>query len=551
MKDPQSQTGKTPEEFAQQLRRVFGTSDSDQLVSSRDLKYIIYARKSTESAERQIRSLDDQVAECREMAEKMKLQVVKIVKESESAKEPEIRPLFRKMLDDVKQAKYDGILAWHPDRLARNMKEAGEVIDLLDKQIIKDLRFVSFTFENTTSGKMLLGISFVLSKEYSDKLSDNVRRGIRRSIEEGKYIHHPKHGYYKDRNSFLRPDPESFSLIKESFQRRLEGQRLEEIAAFLNERSYSRVVKTGKREVYLMSVKRISEILRDPFYAGVLLYGNQVIDYTEVYDFVPMISPEDFLKINKIEDIKKAFKFTASFQKPGAVSADLMRGMVTCGICEETLTAGITSKKAKGGTTRYYYFRCDNNQCEAYGKSTRARVIMDFAKDFLKKHPLSSKKAHQRYIEEMQFTYNTKVELHKKEMASLQQIRKTTEQKFENSKILFSGETDDEMKKILKDDIKLFGKKVADLNQRLETVKQQKEGLKGVILDYSAFLELFAELPNLLEKMTKIEDLDFIMRKVFLNFVIKDKKVARVSLNHPFSELMETSEFRFGRGTGN
>src|SRR6185436_2126120 len=140
------------------------------------------------------------------------------------------------------------------------------------------------------------------------------------------------------------------------------------------------------------------EILRDPFYAGVLLYGNQVINYTEVYDFVPMVSTEDFLKINKIEDIKKAFKFTSSFQKPGSVSADLMRGMVTCGVCEGTLTAGITPKKTKGGIKRYYYFRCDNNQCEAYGKSTRARVIMDFAKDFLRKHPFTSKKAHQRYI---------------------------------------------------------------------------------------------------------------------------------------------------------
>lgn len=121
------------------------------------------------------------------------------------------------MLEDIKKGKYEGIIAWHPDRLARNMKEAGEIIDLIDKQIIKELQFVSFTFENSTlQAKMLLGISFVLSKQYSDKLSDDVKRGMRRSTEEGKYLSKAKHGYYRDRNQILRPDGSNFVLLKDA-----------------------------------------------------------------------------------------------------------------------------------------------------------------------------------------------------------------------------------------------------------------------------------------------------------------------------------------------
>ena len=58
------------------------------------------------------------------------------------------------------------------------MKEAGEVIDLLDKRVIKDLQFKSFSFSNDTSGKMLLGITFVLSKEYTAKLSAEVTERV-------------------------------------------------------------------------------------------------------------------------------------------------------------------------------------------------------------------------------------------------------------------------------------------------------------------------------------------------------------------------------------
>lgn len=130
------------------------------------------------------------------------------------------------------------------------MKEAGEIIDLIDKGIIRDLKFVSFNFDNNTSGKMLLGIAFVLSKQYSDQLSDDVTRGVKKNIEEGKYINSPKHGYYKDKNQYLRPDGRNFQLIKEAFQKRLEGETIKNIAEFLNEEGY---IKAEKMEIQTFS----------------------------------------------------------------------------------------------------------------------------------------------------------------------------------------------------------------------------------------------------------------------------------------------------------
>jgi site-specific DNA recombinase len=92
-------------------------------------------------------------------------------------------PEFTKMLEAIRRGDYQGLIAWHPDRLARNMREAGEVIDMLDKLQIKDLLFATASYEDNANGKMMLGITFALSKQYSEHLSESVLRGYGRRIE--------------------------------------------------------------------------------------------------------------------------------------------------------------------------------------------------------------------------------------------------------------------------------------------------------------------------------------------------------------------------------
>lgn len=99
---------------------------------------------------------------------------------------------------------------------------------------------------------MLLGIAFVLSKQYSDQLGDNVKRGIRRSIEEGKYWSRTKYGYYKDINKFWRPDGNNFTLLKTGWKKRLDGLTQEVVMKYLNDNGFTKAVdSTGdKHELY-------------------------------------------------------------------------------------------------------------------------------------------------------------------------------------------------------------------------------------------------------------------------------------------------------------
>ena len=75
------------------------------------VKYCLYARKSTESEERQVLSIDSQIKEMLQLADREGLEIVEMKRESHSAKETGQRPVFNEIIEDLRSGKYNGILA--------------------------------------------------------------------------------------------------------------------------------------------------------------------------------------------------------------------------------------------------------------------------------------------------------------------------------------------------------------------------------------------------------------------------------------------------------
>lgn len=507
-------------------------------------KYVLYARKSTKDEGRQVRSIPDQIKECKDHASRNGLKVVDTIQENQSARVSEIRPKFRQLLEDIESGTYDGILAWHPDRLARNMKEAGEIIDLIDRGVIKSLEFRSFTFTNDASGKLLLGIAFALSKNYSDNLSVNVKRGNRNILAKGGTLNVSKHGYYRDADGKQFPDEANYDLISQAFQMRLQGTRQKDIADFLNKNNYTNCkVKNKKNRVKVkFNDKMVSKMLEDSFYCGFFKHGQSFIKLSDKYNFTPAVSLDEF-KILNLD------KFKSPRQEKRAT---LLNGKVLCSECGSTLSSGITPKKTKQGkVTNYYYYRCDNKECSRKGKSTRAKVIVDHTLLFFENLKIKEKnKFHKHYLEEVsRLSVDKKAQLLSEENRLNARLHGENEH-IKSLKKTLREETDKSIKELYRDDLKLALRGIEVLDVEKSEIIKQKESIDGAKLSLEKLLELFENMPSHIQKAKTLKELDQILTKVFMNFTVDGEKVLSYQLEEPFNSMYNDGFFSLAGAEG-
>jgi len=196
-------------------------------------KYFLYARKSTDVEDKQVLSIEAQIAELRKYARDNGLQIVDTIIEKRTAKIPG-RPKFGSMLKRIEANEASGIIAWHPDRLARNSVDGGQIVYLLDQTHLTNLKFPTFWFENTSQGKFMLSIAFGQSKYYVDNLSENTKRGLRQKVRRGEMPGLAPLGYINDvRTRTIVVDKRRAPLVVSAFELYSKGDKgLQEIADY-------------------------------------------------------------------------------------------------------------------------------------------------------------------------------------------------------------------------------------------------------------------------------------------------------------------------------
>ena len=245
----------------------------------------MYLRKSTEDEGKQTCSIKDQRKVCLDCAKRLgvKIDEKDIIEEEMSARHPNNRPKFTKMMKAIKKGEYDGIIAYHPDRLSRNMLEAGEILNMLKPNrkkevILKDLVFPATAFHNDSSGRLMLAILFSIATQYSDHLQEQVTRGVKSHFRAGKSSGAHKWGYKRSPKGYYVSDG-TFANVRECWKMALDGKTYEEILQYAEDNDISYMTKetekTNSKKVSLASKGQLSHMFHDPFYYGMLVQASK------------------------------------------------------------------------------------------------------------------------------------------------------------------------------------------------------------------------------------------------------------------------------------
>lgn len=312
-------------------------------------KYCLYARKSTESEERQVLSIDSQIKEMLELAEREGLEIVSMKRESHSAKEQGQRPVFNEIIDEIKSKKYNAILTWAPDRISRNAGDLGKIVDLMDAGLLHEIRTYGQKFSNNPNEKFLLMILGSQAKLENDNRGVNVKRGLRTRAEMGLWAGTAPLGYlnqkHMDKKCQVIVDLERAHVVKKMFEKvaheKWSGRKVYNWLRF-EANFYTR----GNKPLTLSGVYRV---LTHSFYYGVFERPKNSGNWYQG-KHEPIITKELFDQVqaqltrDNIQRENKEFAFTKLF---------------TCGYCGSGISAEEKWKDLKDGThTKYIYYSC-------------------------------------------------------------------------------------------------------------------------------------------------------------------------------------------------
>jgi site-specific DNA recombinase len=323
--------------------------------TAQNFVYFLYVRKSTDVEDKQVLSIEAQIVELKEFARRLELQVADIFIEKQTAKKPG-RPVFNEMLRRISAGEANGVIAWLPDRLSRNSIDSGQIIYMLDENVLGDLKFPHFWFENTPQGKYMLANEFNSSKQYVDNLSVNTKRGLRQKVREGHYPSIVPFGYLNDvRTKTVVVNKKTAPIVRQCFEMYAKGDKTcGDIADFL----FTNGVATKGRRKTKNDPKsaggkrwhetRVKNMLSNIFYYGHFLYAGEVYEGKHT----PIVDKALFDRVQAVSARRGRAQKQATTPQP-------LTMLVRCANCNCYITGSHKVKHQKNGNVHEYtYYRC-------------------------------------------------------------------------------------------------------------------------------------------------------------------------------------------------
>jgi len=310
------------------------------------IKYFLYARKSSESEDKQVASVKSQINELTKIAKRNNLEIVDILSESQSAKGPG-RPVFNEMVERIKNGEAEGIICWKLDRLARNPVDGGTIQWALQQGIIKHIKTHErgyFSADNV----LMMSLELGMANQFIRDLSINTKRGLKAKAERGWLPGKAPIGYLNNKfktkgKKDIIKDPERFDLVRKLWDMLLTGQYSVQKIAEISKKELGLKNKGGLKELHR---SKFYKVFTNPFYYGYFKYNGKI--YKGKHE--PMITENEFYRAQTILGNRSKTHSPCNFA---------FTGMIRCGECGSMITAENKIKRQKNGNIHYYtYYHC-------------------------------------------------------------------------------------------------------------------------------------------------------------------------------------------------
>ncbi|HEX5002394.1 MAG TPA: recombinase family protein [Bacteroidia bacterium] len=310
--------------------------------SSENKRTVIYNRCSSEKQD----TLEQQDAECVNLCREFDFEIIKTYLVKESA-ETDDRKVFKEMLAFCEQENIGHIVVHNYDRFTRS----GDV-GLLKQLREKGIRVHSVrqrVDDETSSGQFSQSLFVLFAKWENDQRRDRIILGQRNKLRRGEWIGHPTTGYEKryvtGKKEHILDKPQCF--IND------DGIKLRQAFHWKDRENlnYTEIIDRLKKMGLHLTPQRLSQIFRNPFYAGYIT--NTLLDDGEIVrgKHEPLVSEELFLRVNGILN-----KNSHGWKMNRENEEMPLKASVRCGTCNRPLTAYSLRSK-------YVYYKCPDTGC--------------------------------------------------------------------------------------------------------------------------------------------------------------------------------------------
>ncbi len=203
------------------------------------------------------------------------------------------------------------------------------------------------------------------------------------------------------------------------------------------------------------------------------------------------------------------------------------------------------------GPVYYYNYKCETETCSFKGKSVRAGVILNFAKDFFDEYRFTTKSNYDSYVKDAEADIKLHTQTLVSSIASLTKQLGDQKRNYEETKELVKNNPS-----LAKHyDLDKEDAKVKVLEEQLEAVHEQRKKIKSSIFTYEQYLELFNNVSVILDKMDNMEAMDKVLRNFFSNFTIRQYGTGKkqrweidYNLKEPYQGFLQNDNVLHGRG---